>query len=798
MIEQSPAELTCNGEPIPFKGMKLTGVLDGLLFEAEIEQTFINPRDKSVEVVYTTPLPYSAVLLDIEVQLGDRSLTGVVVGRNKAIVEYEEAIAEGNTAIMVERDHGGFYTLNLGNLGPKETCIIKIRYAQVLPFEQRAIRLLIPTVIAPRFGNPITQGGLAPHQIPETSLEVAYPFDFSIEVRGDLAKSRISSPSHPIGVSHQIAEAGPSIRISLTSSTRMDRDLVLNIDQLSADTFALLGPDLGNPDGFTCLIAFCPRLNQTKTPLAVKFLVDCSGSMMGDSIESAKRSLESLVDRLGPGDRFSLSRFGDAVKHQSQSLLSLEDPTTRMSAQQWIDDLEADMGGTEMEKALKSTFKIKDEGASDVFVITDGEIFGVDSLLETATNSHQRIFVVGIGSSPTESTIQKLAEVTGGACDFVAPGESVEPAIIRMFARLRSPRAEQLEVVWPEGLEPIWQSALPRSAFDADTIHLYAFWDKPPKGMALLRAKSTGTQETIELASCTLPETPSRAGNLSRMAAHHRIETADVALAESTAVTYQLVTQYTNFLLVHEREEDERAKEMPDLVKVRQMLPAGYGGLGSAALDRAASRRNSEHTLKCMSMDAEGDHEIQQLSRRISKVSSKSSSNVHYSLDRVESMDFIDIPAFLRRHGDPVATSHSEIRSFKSLPDSRPITLVTWLLVQDPSDWPQTFEELTSLAVPVDLVTWLKIQGDDARWRHYSEERLISAFLLALINLPIFANLRKKSGGLTGFMEKVRGIERYSENPADKDLCRHIHSSFQDLQQDVWGKVINEVFDCMI
>jgi vacuolar-type H+-ATPase subunit F/Vma7 len=73
---------------------------------------------------------------------------------------------------------------------------------------------------------------------------------------------------------------------------------------------------------------------------------------------------------------------------------------------------------------------ISDTGKADIFLVTDGEIEGIDEVIEVAMNSKHRIFVVAIGSSPAEGQLRRLATETGGYCDFVAPGETVEPAIM--------------------------------------------------------------------------------------------------------------------------------------------------------------------------------------------------------------------------------------------------------------------------------------------------------------------------------------------------------------------------------
>ena len=78
-----------DGQPVNLLGVKLTGDLDGLMFEARVEQRFSNQTDKNIEVVYTFPLPWGAVLLDAEVLLGDKHLTGVGSARSSYRTEFQ-------------------------------------------------------------------------------------------------------------------------------------------------------------------------------------------------------------------------------------------------------------------------------------------------------------------------------------------------------------------------------------------------------------------------------------------------------------------------------------------------------------------------------------------------------------------------------------------------------------------------------------------------------------------------------------------------------------------------------------
>ena len=160
MNQQEACLQARHGEDVVFLGCRLSGELRGLMFEAQVEQGFRNPSKENIEVAYTFPLPWGAVLLGVEVLLGNKHLSGRVVEKAQAEARYEEALSEGDAAIMLEKNADHSYCLNLGNLAAGEACTITLRYAQTLSFEQGSLRLLIPTVIAPRYGDAVRDGGL--------------------------------------------------------------------------------------------------------------------------------------------------------------------------------------------------------------------------------------------------------------------------------------------------------------------------------------------------------------------------------------------------------------------------------------------------------------------------------------------------------------------------------------------------------------------------------------------------------------------------------------------------------------
>ena len=736
---------TRGGQAVNLLGVKLSGDLRGLMFEASIEQHFCNPADKNVEVVYSFPLPWGAVLLGVDVVLGDKHLTGAVVEKKQAEARYEEAISEGDAAIMLEKNRDHSYSLNLGNLAAREHCTITLRYAQTLQFEQRGLRLLIPTVIAPRYGDAQQDGGLLPHQVPSHSLTADHPFELELRVHGEWAQARVACPSHPVGVAHGNSDHGSVLTVSLARRESLDRDFVLVVDQLARDSVAVAARDCVESTRVAVLASFCPRIRTQGVPAtAVKILVDCSGSMAGDSIDAAKRALQAIIRQLGSGDRFSLSRFGSTVEHRSRGLWKASE-TTKLAAQRWVGALQADLGGTEMEAALTSTFALAQTVSSDILLVTDGEISAIDSTIRSAKGSGHRLFVVGIGSSPAETHLRRLAEATGGACDFVAPGEALEPAVLRMFARLRSPRLADLSIEWPVGVVPEWVSPLLPSVFDGDTVNVFAWLGQVPTGEVRLLGKRSEDEVLQEIGSATFQGRLESADTVSRMAASVRVQSVanDALLGKlageaELAVDYQLVTDKTNFLLVHERPDGEKATDIPQLQKVAQMVPAGWGGTGSVMFSRSVDTLSTPAVFR-MAREPSGQYDA-------------------------------DIPAFLRKLDQSIDRFNPRHRSVSEhYSGLTPLGVSEWLRITPAPEWPTSYMGLRQMGLGEWLVDWLELVIARHQGMLYVESRVVEAFLDLMSRRDIYESLAMSDGlfgALKSTASRLRGM--FASAPAAK------------------------------
>ncbi|NRT55703.1 VIT and vWA domain-containing protein [Sphaerotilus uruguayifluvii] len=585
-----PAERHRRSPSLPLlRGARVSGKLRGLLFESTLELVFRNDTDESLEVIHTFALPAGAVLLDIEVQLDGQRLTGRIVPAAQADIGYEQALCEGRSAVMLESNRNGSFSLNLGHLRPGAECVLRLGQACELQPQAGHLRLIVPTVIAPRYGNPQQQAGLQPHQVAPVSPTVEYPFELDLRLHGPLARARLSSPSHALAV--EPSGDGRSVAVTLAQPGWLDRDLVLVLERLPGLSLGLrAAPDAALRAGRIPVLLAMPvvppeTLAPVSRPMRLKMLIDCSGSMSGASLQSAQQALRHGIASLRSGDQFSLSRFGTEVQHRSRALWTTT-PASLQAAQEWVDHLAADLGGTEMSRALASVLALPADGPCDVLLVTDGQIHGVTELIETARAGRQRIFVVGIGPAVPEAMLRELALQTGGASEFVTHGEAVGGAMQRLFARLREPGCTGLRLrLPPDAGEPIWASAPPDIGFPGETLVLRLWLERlPAEGDFVLEGlPSDGlgqADEPVELARLPVSALDEAGERLPRMLVAAELAQVVHAQAPGSALppallervlAARLMSSGTRFLMVDERQDVPPVLTMPRQQVVPQM-----------------------------------------------------------------------------------------------------------------------------------------------------------------------------------------------------------------------------------
>lgn len=553
------------GHPVPLTGLDIKGCIGDVFSRVTITQTYENREEKNIEAVYSFPLPYDGVLLDFTVTLDGKVRHGTVMKKSKAREVYEDAVEQGNSAAMLEKIGDGLYSMSVGNLLAGQKVEISFTYSQFNIWNGRLLRFFLPSVVAPKYGDP-SKAGIEDLQAPVTSSEARNAMKCSITVTGSLSKCKIECPTHKLNRT----ESGEGVQLSV--DTFADRDFILEIRTDSAPVpYAVTGRD---GRGYVSAVAMTPDFGEDirSVPRDLDIIIDCSGSMSGQSMEQARAALSQILTRLGGNDCFNIIRFGSRVvplfdRHSACSDESLG------CARDLLEKMDADLGGTNLEDALDMAYKTHTgECPHDILLVTDGQVYENQSFYDNAVNSGCRIFTVGVGTAVSEGLLRKLSQITGGMSEFVTPNENMAEKIVRHFQRMSLPVMNS-EIIWPEKPDWIWPEKN-LHLFHGDTALFFAGFSGNPCGSVELRTKSSEQKFSWKT---DVPETADETeiSDLARMAVRRRISGRTDDEASELAVKYSLVTSLTNYILVEENADSENLS-LPEMRIVPQMPKAGF------------------------------------------------------------------------------------------------------------------------------------------------------------------------------------------------------------------------------
>ena len=437
------------------QGVRIRAHVAGFAQKTTIEKTFANLEKKPIEAIYNFPLPANAAVCAFEIITDDRILTGQIDEAETAAENYQTAIEEGHGAFMATQVRPDVFTVTVGNLKPRQQVTVSITYVAKLERHEKSMRIAIPTTIAPRY---VTASGM---NIVDAMLDVdamnpvrawVVPYGFEMHLEIDLGRdlANVHSPTHAI---HSTTSSSHSRTITLaTGLAEMNRDVVIVMDLVEEQ--APTAQRTVAADGATFLaVTFVPEFDETVTqdspPTETIFVLDCSGSMQGDSIRQARRALELCLCILSAHDTFNICRFGSTFEMFAPKPVSYSQETLRQAIA--YVHAEADLGGTELLAPLKKLLAGKPTRGTfrQIVVLTDGQISNEPAVLKLAQNRAQvnRIFSFGIGNSCSRSLVEGIARATHGATEYIGEGEAIEPKVLRTFGRISSP------AIWDMAIE---------------------------------------------------------------------------------------------------------------------------------------------------------------------------------------------------------------------------------------------------------------------------------------------------------------------------------------------------------
>src|SRR5690606_4916636 len=116
----------------------------GAAAEVVLSQRFKNVESTPIEAVYLFPLPTEAAICGLSAEVDGRLVEGRVEERERAFEIYDDALADGHGAFLLDQERPNVFTLSVGNLRPGAEATIRLRWVQPVAREGDALRFTLP------------------------------------------------------------------------------------------------------------------------------------------------------------------------------------------------------------------------------------------------------------------------------------------------------------------------------------------------------------------------------------------------------------------------------------------------------------------------------------------------------------------------------------------------------------------------------------------------------------------------------------------------------------------------------
>ena len=553
---------------LPLAAMDVSLSVSGPLVHGIVSQQFTNPTGTPLDAVYVFPLPEGAAVDGLVLEVDGRRFEGEIRENDEARKTYERAKTQGRRAGLVEQHRANIFRTSVANVGPGAEVVIRLSYVDEAEWDDGTFQTTVPTTITARYGPEPTPAGGAGVR----ALTVHATIDAGV------ALAEVSSPSHELEVALDASSRRAELR---ALEAPADRDLVLRWRpaRSASPTAGALVEE--RPDGRYALALLVPPdldgAERRGFATQTVFVVDVSGSMEGPSIEQARAALVASLDRLRPGDTFTLIKFDSTNEAFSESLLPADERSVA-AAKGWVAGLRAG-SGTEIAPALLHALDISEHGDARVLrrvvLITDGAVSNEDEVVQAVERKlgGSRLHVVGIGYAPNRWLMKELARAGRGTFESIGCLADVGSRTVALLERTERAVMTDVALEW-DGSAPLDASPDPVPDLYAGRPLVVSARLDPGKPLPKLRVwgRAPGGPVVLEV---DLRDAPSGAGIGARWARSRvaALESglrhgADPAVVRSDVVDlarrFSLVTSYTSFVVVEDESPEELAEERPD------------------------------------------------------------------------------------------------------------------------------------------------------------------------------------------------------------------------------------------
>ena len=418
---------------LALKKVKITGDVIGKFGSFSIEQTYLNNSKDVLEVGYTFPIVETATVVGFEIHVGDKILKGVCKEKEEAKEEYTRNLVKGNSSYLMEQETDNIFRISVGKIDKNEEVTVIINYIDKFEIVDNTIQIMMPTLITPRYKSEITDK--------LSYAKVDYTIDFDINIDKKIKRKSITCPTHEIS----LIDEAKFERVSVKNYD-MSKDFKLEIElKKELASSAITSKTKDGKDAI--YLSFMPEVKDdfSNVKRNFVFVVDISGSMMGEKLEQTKKAVIECLKQLKEGDKFNIIIFESRFSVMSLDSLEYNEKNYKI-AEEFVKNLRA-RGGTEIYEPVKYALDGDDKNKV-VLLFTDGQVGNENQILEYITNNIRsaRLFAFGIDNNVNSSFIKGMSKKGNGKAELITATQNLEENIIRQFKRIQMPMVEDVKI----------------------------------------------------------------------------------------------------------------------------------------------------------------------------------------------------------------------------------------------------------------------------------------------------------------------------------------------------------------
>ncbi|NQT19367.1 MAG: VWA domain-containing protein, partial [Planctomycetes bacterium] len=296
-------------------------------------------------------------------------------------------------------------------------------------------------------------------------------------------------------------------------------------------------------------------------------LVDVAGSMSGRPTEQVKQTMQEFFKLSKPDDTFQVVTFAGSANELFEKYV----PATKANIERALNFTRGIRGGggTRMLQGIKKVVDapVDPRRMRIVIMLTDGFIGNEKEIInevDQKCGDNIRFWTVGIGNSVNRFLIDGVARQGGGMGKVLSLDESPAKLVPEIVERIHRAQLAKINIDWAGlGVHEIYPMKIPE-LWAGRPVILFGRYFQPGEATIMINGLIEGEPISYPV-TVALPDAQPEHGVLAQVWARKKIEDLTYQMmgsevqelvdeVTSTALNYRLMSKYTSFVAVDEKD----------------------------------------------------------------------------------------------------------------------------------------------------------------------------------------------------------------------------------------------------